>query len=151
MIIISTLILLGTIIGMYIYKSINPFYALFKWIHSAYWWILSKGAMALHPKDPKFKYLRICDNIHGYIKHLKIFELFAYIDHNYGSKIRYKMNWKLLMGDVYIKPNGCPKCGSDLQCTVGIAVMCTNWQHPHTKDWYYKGGKRNCNYSLMSG
>jgi hypothetical protein len=53
MIILLTIILIITVIGMWIYKSINPFYALFKWIHSTYWWILSKGAMALHPKDPK--------------------------------------------------------------------------------------------------
>lgn len=151
MIIILTLILLTSITGMYVYKSINPFYALFEWIHSTYWWILSKGAMALHPKDPKFKYLKMCNKIHCSIKHLKLFKWLDHIDHNYGSKLRYKMKWKMLMGDVYIKPNGCPECGSDLKCTVGVAVMCTNWQHPHTKDWYCKGGKRNCNYSLMAG
>lgn len=89
MIIILTFILLT---GMYVYKSINPFYALFKWSHSSYWWVITKGEMALHPKDPKFKYLKMCDNIHGCIKHFKIFELFAYIDHKYAAKLRYKVN-----------------------------------------------------------
>ena len=58
MIIILTLILLTIITGMYVYKSINPFYALFEWSYSSYWWVITKGEMALHPKDPKFKYLK---------------------------------------------------------------------------------------------
>lgn len=151
MIILITLILLMVIIGMYKHKSINPFYAPFKWSHSMYWWIFTKGSMAIHPKDPKCKYLNVCDRVHRYIKYLKLFRWLDRIDHNYGSKLRYKMKWKLLMGDVYIKPNGCPECGSDLECCYGIAVICTNYQHPHTEDSYYRGGKRNCNYALMGG
>ena len=107
--------------------------------------------MSLHPKDPKFKYLKFCDKVYWTIKHLKVFEWLDKMDHKYGGKIRYKMKWKSLMGDIYIIPKGCPECGSDLECTSGIAVKCTNWQHPHNKEWYYNGGKRNCSYALMGG
>lgn len=57
----------------------------------------------------------------------------------------------LKIGDVYIEKGDCPKCGSDLECYYGVSVMCINWQHPTLIEWYYEGGKRNCDYALMSG
>jgi hypothetical protein len=55
------------------------------------------------------------------------------------------------IGDKYIKPNGCEQCGADLEITYGVAVMCVNWQHPHQKSMYRKGGLRNCDCAILSG
>ena len=57
----------------------------------------------------------------------------------------------LAIGDTYIIPNGCPECNADLEVTHGVAIMCVNWQHPHQKSMYRKGGLRNCDYALLSG
>lgn len=55
------------------------------------------------------------------------------------------------LGDVYIEPNGCPQCQSDLEVTHGVAVMCVNWQHPNIPTMFRENGKRNCNYAILSG
>lgn len=55
------------------------------------------------------------------------------------------------IGDIYIEPGGCPECGADLEVRYAVSVMCVNWQHPHIKGAYRLGGKRDCDYALMSG
>lgn len=55
------------------------------------------------------------------------------------------------LGEKYILIGGCPECGSDLEIVSGVMVTCVNWQHPNIPEIYYRGGKRNCHYSLMSG
>jgi hypothetical protein len=55
------------------------------------------------------------------------------------------------IGDKFILVGGCPKCGSDLEVTHGVCVMCVNWQHPNIADWFCDGGNRSCDYALMSG
>lgn len=55
------------------------------------------------------------------------------------------------IGEKYTVPRGCPKCGSDLEVTAGVAVMCVNWQHPHLDHMFKRDGDRSCDYALMSG
>jgi len=45
----------------------------------------------------------------------------------------------------------CPKCGADYVRVDGIAVHCSNWQHPDVESVYAEGGLRNCDVSLKNG
>ena len=144
---ITTLIIISMI-----YKvTLNPFYPVINAFHNTYWKILTKGKMSIHPNDPNHNLINTLSNIERKINWSKPMRFLDNIDHKYGTKLRQRFNKKLRLGDIYIKTNGCPYCGSDLEITSGIGVTCTNWQHPHMKDVYYKGGKRNCDYSLMGG
>jgi hypothetical protein len=53
------------------------------------------------------------------------------------------------MGQKYVLHGKCPKCGSDLEVTYGIAEVCVNWQHPTVKEMGQ--GNRTCDYALMGG